>query len=344
MFEELGLDGWTPVQASLLFGLALGVAFGALAQYSRFCLRRALVGDTTDRRAAAAVWLLALATAITGTQIIAALGYIDVSGHRFVQSGITAPAILLGGLLFGAGMVIARGCASRLTVLAGSGNLRALVAILIFAVIAHATLKGALAPLRVSIASYSVDLPFAQLPASPWIWAALATAAAVFAASRAKARPGHLAAGILIGALVPLGWLGTGFVLFDEFDPITLESLAFTSAATEGLFWAIAGTAITPAFGVGFLGGVLAGSALSALARREFAWTGFTADLQAPRYLWGGALMGMGGVLAGGCTVGAGLTGTSTLGISAVLALGAIITGALATRALTGRSAAALAA
>lgn len=46
------------------------------------------------------------------------------------------------------------------------------------------------------------------------------------------------------------------------------------------------------------------------------------------RYLSGGVLMGMGGVLAGGCTVGAGLSGVATLSTSAVIALLAIIAGA----------------
>jgi uncharacterized membrane protein YedE/YeeE len=143
-----------------------------------------------------------------------------------------------------------------------------------------------------------------------------------------------LAFGAGIGLLVPLGWLGTGYLLRDEFAPIPLESLAFTSALSEGLFWWVAGTAVAPTFGVGFLGGVLGGAFLSALGGRRLGWSGFTAETPTGRYLAGGALMGLGGVLAGGCTVGAGLAGVSLLSVAAILALGATIAGAVCTRAL----------
>jgi uncharacterized membrane protein YedE/YeeE len=114
-------------------------------------------------------------------------------------------------------------------------------------------------------------------------------------------------------------------------------SLAFTSAASESLFWWVAGTAVAPTFGTGFLAGVLAGSALSALSARRFVWQGFTEETPTGRYLAGGALMGIGGVLAGGCTVGAGLAGVSLLSASALLALLAMVAGALATRAILSR-------
>jgi uncharacterized membrane protein YedE/YeeE len=148
--------------------------------------------------------------------------------------------------------------------------------------------------------------------------------------------------GGLIGTLAPLGWLGTGYLLADEFNPIALESLAFTSAFTDGLFWTIASTAIAPGFGVGFLAGVVGGSLLASLAAREFAVESFSERTPVGRYMAGGALMGFGGVLAGGCTIGAGLAGAATLSFAAILALGAIGTGVIATAALMRRQAAAL--
>lgn len=337
MFETLGLENWTPQSASLVAGGVIGVLFGILAQRSRFCLRRGLVGDAAERDSALGLWLTALLTAIVATQGLVALGWLDFSEHRFASPVIALPAIVLGGLLFGAGMVLARGCASRLTVLSGSGNLRALVSILVFAVVAHATLKGALAPARVWISSVTVDLGDTALFGALAGSLLATTLAAVFLSVLIlRAGPGLRDAiyGVAIGALVPLGWFATGVLLLDEFDPITFESLAFTSSSSESLFWAVAGTAIAPGFGVGVFGGVLAGSAVASLLSREFAWQGFTADVPTSRYLLGASLMGVGGVLAGGCTVGAGLTGVSTLSVSAVVALGAIVAGALATNAL----------
>jgi uncharacterized membrane protein YedE/YeeE len=134
--------------------------------------------------------------------------------------------------------------------------------------------------------------------------------------------------------LVPLAWVGTGLVLYDDFDPIAMESLAFTSTWADTLFWSVASTSIPAGFGVGLVGGVLLGSLVSALTSGRFQWQSFGSPRETGRYLAGAALMGVGGVLAGGCTVGAGLSGVPTLSIAALLALGAIALGGLAMQAL----------
>lgn len=337
MYADLGLDFIDVRLASALFGLALGLAFGVLAQRTQFCLRRAVAGAPSERRSAAGVWLTALAVALIGTQAIVALGYVDFSEHRFFVSEVPVLAIILGGLLFGAGMVLTRGCVSRLTVLGASGNLRALTVVLVFAVVAHATLKGVLAPLRTSIASASVDFGavtgFASLPGGAWGWTVVLAILAAAIVTRSGNKPGTLVLAALLGALVPLGWVGTGYVLYDDFDPIALESLSFTAPATEGLFFVIASSAIPAGFGTGLIGGALLGALLAALATRSFAWQSFESPRQTGRYMAGAAMMGVGGVLAGGCTVGAGLAGLPTLSFSAALALAAIAAGG----ALTGR-------
>ncbi|MDX2155822.1 MAG: YeeE/YedE family protein [Hyphomicrobiaceae bacterium] len=343
MFHELGLAGWTPQAAAVVLGAVLGLAFGLLAERSRFCLRRSLAGEPGERGPALGVWAAALAIAIAGTTAIAGAGLVDLASHRLLSARLPAVAIVAGGLMFGAGMVLARGCASRLTVLAGTGNLRAVATLVVFAVLAHATLKGALAPGRAWIGGLVIDTgkvtSLAAVPGGAPLWAAIIVAALLVAAVTSRAGWRDLAMGAGIGALVPLGWLGTGFVLHDEFAPIPLETLAFTSAASEGLFWWVAGTAVAPTFGVGLLAGAIAGSFLSALAARRLAPTGFTAETGTGRYLAGGALMGVGGVLAGGCTVGAGLAGISMLSLAALLALGSIIAGGVAARVLLDRPA-----
>ncbi|MEK6217431.1 MAG: YeeE/YedE family protein, partial [Boseongicola sp.] len=156
LFNELGVE-ISPVFAAVLFGALLGLVFGVAAQISRFCLRRGLVTGP-DRKSALGVWLFALFAALLATQFGSILGWIDLSGHRFSQSAVPVAAAIIGGLSFGVGMVLTRGCVSRLTVLSGSGNMRAFFVLLVFAVVAHATLKGVLAPLRVAIGSLTVDL------------------------------------------------------------------------------------------------------------------------------------------------------------------------------------------
>lgn len=336
MYETLGLD-ILPRQAAILLGLALGLAFGVLAEVSKFCFRRAVAGAKNERRAAAGVWLAGLSTAILGTQLAVAQGLISFDAHRFLAADLPWVAIILGGLMFGAGMVLTRGCVSRLTVLTGSGNLRAALVLVVFAVVAHATLKGILAPLRTTLGAITVPLHSATLPGSAVIWTVILAGGAALAAWCFSARGRDLALGALIGLLVPLAWIGTGYVLFDEFDPIAMESLSFTSPSAETLFWTVAASSIPAGFGTGLIGGVILGALISSLSARRFQWQSFENPRQTGRYLAGAALMGVGGVLAGGCTVGAGLSGVPTLSLAAILALVSIgLGGALTARLIQG--------
>lgn len=333
MYETLGLS-LEPRQAAVVFALIIGLAFGALAEVTRFCLRRAVAGDAGERAPAAAVWLAALATATLGTGAAVHFGLISFDAHRFHAADLPWLAIVVGGGLFGAGMVLARGCAGRLTVLAGSGNLRSVFGLILFAVVGHATLKGVLAPVRTALSEPTLTL---ATPALPQIATVIIALAATLAALRLGAPRRDLALGALLGLLVPAAWIGTGFVLLDEFDPIAFEGLSFTQPTAEALFWTIAASSIPAGFGTGLIGGVIAGAALSSLIGGRFEWQSFSSPQQTGRSMIGAALMGIGAPLAGGCTVGAGLSGVPTLSIAALLALGAIVAGGLVTAALTRR-------
>lgn len=329
LFEyfDFGLEART---LHLIAGAILGLVFGVAAQISRFCLRRAVAGPRDERASAGAVWLTALATAIAAFALAAGFGFVDLAGHRFVSAELPLAALVLGGLAFGAGMVLTRGCVSRLTVLSGTGNLRAVVVLFAFAVTAHAALKGVLAPLRTSIGSLSIEAPFGTLGGSPFGLFGLLLPVAVLAAYLAlRARPGvaNLVLGGVIGLVAVGGWVTTSVLLLDEFDPLPVQSAAFTLPWSDSLFWVIASSAIPAGFGVGFIGGVLGGSFLSAAARGELALQSFETPQQTLRYVAGGSLMGLGGVLAGGCTVGAGLSGVATGSVAALIALASIALG-----------------
>lgn len=333
MFESLGFETITPREASVFLGLAIGVLFGVLAEATRFCLRRGLVGPKAERQPALALWATALATAILGTQAAVAMGWISFDGHRLLTPDLPYAAIILGGLAFGIGMVLTRGCASRLTVLSGTGNLRAVTVLTVFAIAAHATMKGLLSPLRTALGAITLPMgdaiSLANLPGGAPIAASVISAAAIAYAISNKLSARQFLAGIAIGALVPLAWVGTGFVLLDEFDPIVMESLSFTSPLTETLFWTIASSSVAAGFGIGLFVGSVAGAALSSLTMGRFKWQSFVSPRETGRYMAGGVLMGVGGVLAGGCTLGAGLAGVPTLSVAALLALGAIALGAV---------------
>lgn len=339
MYEDLGIDWLTPLEASAVFGGIIGLIFGAAAFYTKFCIRRALVhNEPATRLSALAVWATALAVAVLGTQLSVLAGWIEFSEHRFHTDSVPLALIAIGGALFGAGMVLTRGCASRLTVLSGSGNLRALFVIILFAITAHATLKGILSPLRTTLAELTVATTLnAQLLESQiMVWAIVLAviASAIFLIRKSTAPAKHIAGAALIGLLVPAAWVGTGFVLQDDFDPIVFQSLSFTSPSSDWLFWSIASTSTGAGFGVGLLSGVVMGSAVTAIAKSEFQWQSFTSPRETGRYSLGAVLMGIGGVFAGGCTVGAGLSGVASLSISAALSLLSIVVGAKITNAV----------
>lgn len=325
---DLGLEARS---LHIVLGLLTGLLFGVAAQISRFCLRRSIAGDPGERGSAGAVWLTALATAVVAFQIASSLGFVDMSDHRFLSRDVPVLAIILGGLAFGAGMVLTRGCVSRLTVLSATGNLRAVTVLILFAIVAHATLKGVLAPVRVWLGSFTETLPvasLADLPGGAIAGPVFLVLAAVAVIHRFKPALSHLALGAVIGLLPVLGWAGTSVLLFDEFDPLPVQSMAFTLPWSDSLFWVIASSAIPAGFGTGLIGGVVSGSFLSAMLRSELRLQSFESGAQTLRYAAGAALMGFGGVLAGGCSVGAGLSGASSLSFAAILALLGIIAGA----------------
>lgn len=322
--------------ASVLLGLAIGAAFGLLAERSAFCFRRSLVGE--DRTQAAGVWFAALATAIVLTQAAGAFGLVSFAGDRLLAPDLPLAAVAIGGLLFGGGMVLARGCISRLTVLAATGNLRAAVAVLMVALIAHATMKGVLSPLREAAGGVTLPLgphvSFAALPGGAALWSLLLSGGLALFVLRSGARPSRIVMGALIGALVPLAMIGTGYLAADPFEPIAAQNLSFTGPFADTLFWLVASSSIPAGFGVGLIGGALAGGFLSSAMAGRLALQGFSSASETARFLAGGSLMGFGGVLVGGCTIGAGLSGVAVLSVTAVLALAAIAAGAIATHTL----------
>ena len=149
------LETYGDSQVLAIGGALVGLCFGFFAQRSRFCLRAAVI-EFWHRKFAEklSVWLLAFSTAVVAVQCLLLMHSLDISTARQIATRGSLSGALLGGLLFGVGMVMARGCASRLLVLAATGNLRALLSGLIFAVTAQASLSGALSPLRNAISSW----------------------------------------------------------------------------------------------------------------------------------------------------------------------------------------------
>ena len=312
-------------------GAAIGLLFGFFAQHSRFCLRAAVIDVWRGRFGERlSVWLLAFATALLAVQALMLAGWLDVGNARQMANRGSLSGALAGRVLFGVGMVMTRGCASRLLVLSANGNLRALLSGLVFAVTVQAALGGVLAPLRTEIAGWwVVDGGSARSllgrlglgPAQGLAFGAVWMAAAMWFALRAGSRWWTWAGGIGTGLAVALAWWFTYAVSRASFDPVAVAGLTFSGPSAQWLMRVLTSPAPPFDFDAAMLPAVFAGSALSALARREFRIEGFHNGLTMVRYIAGAVAMGFGSVLAGGCAVGAGMTGGAIFSVTAWLAL-----------------------
>ncbi|HBF52979.1 MAG TPA: YeeE/YedE family protein [Afipia sp.] len=325
-------------------GFAIGLAFGVVGLLSGFCLMSSLRDWWTanDGRKVRS-YALALAIAILGTQLVAGVGLVDIAKSIYLQPSFSAPMIFAGGLLFGFGMVLSNGCASRALVLLGKGNLRSLVVIAIIGIAAQMTLKGLIAPARLALLQATQITPAAvsapALLATVGIDEFVARIAVtlivvggllIFAFSDRQFRRayGQIAAGLAVGLLVTAGWLATGWLGADDFNPIPVTSLSFVSPIADTLQYTMLSTGLTLSFGVALVVGVLSGSVLTAVLTGRFKLEGYTSPSHMVRSISGAALMGIGGAMAYGCSIGQGLTGLSTLGMPSFIAVAGIVSGA----------------
>ena len=220
--------------------MGIGVLFGFFAQRSRFCLRSAVIEFAHNITGGKlTVWLFAFSTAVLATQGFILLGWLDVSGARQLAARGSLSGALLGGATFGVGMILARGCSSRLLVLAANGNLRALLSGLVFAVTAQAAWVGVLAPARNALSElWTVDGGAARdLIAITGIghfggllFGALWLVAALYWARSQKVSAWGWVGGSGVGLMVALAWLMTYLVSRSSFDPVPIQSLSFTRA------------------------------------------------------------------------------------------------------------------
>ena len=335
-------------------GLLVGLLFGFFAQRSRFCLRAAVLefwrGQPGEKLA---VWLLAFSSAVVGVQLLILAGALDVGTARQLAARGSISGALVGGLLFGVGMVMTRGCASRLLILSANGNLRALLSGLVFAVAAQASLSGALAPARNALAQWwTVDggagrdlLAITGIGHSGGLAVGLVwLAAALYFASRAGRGVWKWVGGLGTGLMVAAGWWFTYAVSTNTFELVQVQGLTFSGPSAEWLMRVLATPSPAVGFDFGLLPGVFLGSLLGALVGREWKIEGFKDGYSMGRYIAGAVLMGFGSMLAGGCAVGAGMTGGAVFALTAWLTLLGMWAGAgLTDRLLDGRAPAAAA-
>ena len=326
-----------------------GLLLGFITQRTHFCTMGAIsdvvhMGDWTRVRQ----WVCAVGVAMIGFAALSDLGLINPLKTLYASARLMWLSTLVGGFMFGYGMVIASGCGNKTLVRIGGGNLKSVVVLVVMGVSAFATLKGITAVLRAS----TVDTLFVDMPSGANLSVlGIPSLGYVLGAALLVAVLRHpefwsfdsLLAGFGVGGLVVAMWWVSGHLGFVSEHPETLdavylatnsgriEALNFVAPAAYTLDWLMfysdASKVLTA--GVAAVAGVLVGAFASAIQTQTFRWEGFANPRDLGQHLGGSVLMGVGGVTAMGCTFGQGLSGISTLSLNSVVALAAIVLGSV---------------
>lgn len=348
-------------QAVLWLAFLIAFIFGAIGQKTHFCTMGAVadivnMGNWSRMR----MWLLAIGVAILGVAGLHASGLIDLNQSIYWTANFTWLSYLVGGFCFGIGMVLASGCGAKTLMRIGAGSLKSLIVFLVTGLVAYMTLRGIFAQLRINVLgaakiviSGGQDIP--NLLSLAGVDTKLAFPLTVFAlggtCTVAALRKREdwtidlLLGGLGIGLTVVAAWYVSGHLAYLAEHPETLEpaylttqsgrmeSLSFIApqAYTLELLMLWSDTSRHLTFGITTVLGVVCGSSMIALLTGNFRWEGFTSLEDTVSHLIGATLMGFGGVVAMGCTIGQGISGVSTLALGSFLSVFSIIGGAVVT-------------
>jgi uncharacterized membrane protein YedE/YeeE len=354
----------------LLSVFAVALALGVVGQKTRFCTMGAVsdwvnMGDTGRMRS----WVFAMAVGLAGVVLLEASGRLTLGTDTFPPyrtANFAWLRYLVGGLMFGIGMTLGSGCGNRTLVRIGGGNVKSLVVLAVAAVCAYLMMwtplfEKAFMPW---IQATSIDLSRYGMPTQEVgsivagmfgfapsralniaLSAVVAVALLVWVLGSPDFRRSfdNVLGGAVVGVAVVAGWYLTGGPLGQSWKEyaematvipsrVQTQSFTFISPMGDSLRYVT-----DPAnfslinFGVVALAGVILGSFSYAIATKSFRYERFFTLRDFGSHVLGGALMGTGGVLAMGCTIGQAVTGVSTLAMGSILAFFAIVIGAAGT-------------
>ncbi len=313
---------------------------GLAARLGRFCTLGAIEdllyqGSSLRMR----MWILAIGVAICGSFGLAGLGLLDPSKTIYLAFAFNPLAAVMGGLTFGYGMALAGNCGFGALARLGGGDLRSFVIVLVMGVSAYAALSGPLAGLRVALfptplaeggAPGIAHLIGTELGLSV-VAVGLAIGTGAIAAAlwsrQLRADRRMLFWGLAVGLAVTSGWAGTHWVAAHGFDPVAIESHTFAAPLGDTVLYLMTASGSSLKFGIGSVAGVLAGAFIGSLIKGHFRWEACEDPRELRRQILGGALMGVGAVVAFGCTIGQGISAFSVLALSAPVTLLSIIAG-----------------
>ena len=343
------MEEWSVVHKVALWGFWGAFLFGIIAHKTHFCTMGAIsdwinMGSLHRLRA----WLLAMAVALLMSQLFQAIGWIDLSASIYLSTNFGIGGYIVGGFLFGVGMTLGGGCGQRTLVRTGGGNLKSLVVLLVLGLTAYITLRGLLAGVRIEVIEpLSIDLSeyglvdqsltgvvaamsgLAPESVAKGLAVIIGLALLIYTLKDKDFRTNGdaIVSGLVVGLLVAGAWLVTGVVGNDDFDPVRLETLTFIAPVGNMLNYLMTWTGSTIGFGIAVVFGVVAGSLVYAVTSGNFRIETFSSRSDMLNHLYAGVLMGFGGVLSLGCTIGQGVGGFSTLALGSVVSIVFIVFG-----------------
>ena len=347
------MEDWSVVHKVSLLGFLGALVFGVIANKTHFCI----MGSISDwinmgSRVRFRAWMLSIGIAILGSQAMVQLGWVDLDGTMYRSATFGLASFLIGGLLFGIGMTLGAGCGQRTLVRVGGGNLKSLVVLIVMAITAYTTLRGLLAPVRIDvfgplaidleaqgITNQGIETILAHLIGVSAQWMTIAVTlvlgiGTVWYAVKDKdfrASGDNILAGITIGVLVVGAWYVTGVIGNDDFEPVPVEALTFIAPTGNTVNYLMTWTGAEINFGIAVVLGMIVGSFLYAISSGNFRVEAFANRADMRNHLIAGVLMGFGGVLSFGCTIGQGVSGMSTLALGSLVALLSIMFGSALT-------------
>ncbi|HQS66154.1 MAG TPA: YeeE/YedE family protein [Sulfuricurvum sp.] len=325
------LEALESYQVVNVFAFMIGLIYGLVAQKTQFCFSGAIkdfVLTKSTRRAASV--LTAIITAIITSQILAHMYEIDLAKSIYLQSDINYFSILLGGGLFGTGMMLADGCSSRHLVKFSQGDLYSLVTIIFIAVFGYMSAKGILAiglePIIKNEWLLGVSAWFPNQSLSIYIMIGLLLGALWKIVPRFKNLISCMD-GVFVGLLIGCAWYVTGVLGFDDFEPLALEALSFVFPSGKTLEYLMFFSGSTLSFSVSVVFGIIIGAFFMSFFNKKYRFGCVISQKNNKQRngIIGGMLMGVGGIMAMGCTIGQGLSGMSTLAFSSFLAITSIM-------------------
>ncbi|WP_296763822.1 YeeE/YedE family protein [Sediminimonas sp.] len=325
-----------------LIGLLSGVALGMAARLGRFCTMGAiedlLYGNSAIRMR---MWILVIGLSVIGAFGLMAAGLFEPEMSFYLSLRWFPLMSVVGGLMFGYGMALSGNCGFGHIARIGGGDIRSMVIVLVMGVAAYFVMSGPLAPLRAAIVNEQDvinETPpgFAHLIASvtslsvPMVGLGLGglITLAALASRSFLAERGAIFWSAVVAVGITAGWAGSYWVATSGFAAMPVVSHSFSAPVGESLLYVMTGSARAPSFAVGSVAGVALGGFLGSLIKGHFRWEACEDPRELRRQLTGAALMGVGAVLALGCSIGQGVTAFSVLAFSAPVTFAAIVAGA----------------